>query len=92
MKLGTLPKTAAERISVSVLYDEALDVGDEVTLVESCTVSPDGELTATPVLAATDRVRIWLDGGNAGASYTVTLIVSTAGGERFEDELTCRVK
>jgi hypothetical protein len=92
MKVGSFEKQPGERISVSIGYAYALDDGDEVSLVNSCVVSPDGEMTASAVLAATDRVRVWVEGGLDRVAYTVTVTVTTAGGERLEDELTCKVK
>ena len=91
MKVGTFGKQPSERISNSILYTDALDEGDEVTTVVSCVVTPSG-LTASPVLASGDRVRVWSEGGVNGESYKITVTVETAGGEIFEDELTCRVR
>lgn len=95
MKLGTFKKQPRERISKSVRYDKALDSGDTVTTVLTCTVEPTGhidDLTATPALIAGDRVRLWTDKGQDGQSYKVTLTVETANGEIFEDELIVRVR
>lgn len=92
MKLGTFTKQPVERISVSIHYADALDVGDEVSQVDACVVTPAGEMTATPILASTDRVRIFTEGGEDGTTYKITVTVTTAGSERFEDELICRVK
>lgn len=91
MKVGTFSKQPGERISNSILYTDALDEGDEVTTVVSCVATPAG-LTASPVLASGDRVRVWSEGGVSGESYKITVTVETAGGEIFEDELTCRVR
>lgn len=57
----------------------------------SCVAEPAG-LAAAPVLVAGDRVRVWVEGGADGAVYKITVKVLTAGGEIFEDELTCRVR
>lgn len=92
MKLGTFNKQPRERISKSVFYTEALDEGDEIATVDSVTVEPAGELQASPVLVAGDRVRIWTQGGLDGATYKVTITVTTAFGEILEDELTVKIK
>lgn len=92
MKLGTFTKQPRERISRSVFYTEALDEGDEIATVDSVTVEPAGEMTATPVLVSGDRVRIWTQGGIDGAAYKVTITITTQFGEILEDELTVKVK
>lgn len=91
MKLATFTKQPAERISKSVNYRDALDANDEVTRVESCIAEPAG-LTVTPVLVSEERVRIWVQGGEDMMIYKITLTVSTAGGEIFQDELICKVR
>ena len=92
MKVGSVTKQPGERISVSIAYDEALDEGDEITQIDACVVTPGGELTAAPVLATERRARVWLEGGTDAITYKVTVTVSTAGGERLEDEITVKVK
>ncbi|MCK2097519.1 hypothetical protein [Thauera aromatica] len=92
MKLGSVTKQPGERVSISISYTDALDAGDEVTLVESCTVDPAGVLTASPSLVSTDRVRVWIDGGEDGVIYKITVTISTAGGERLEDEVFFKVR
>lgn len=91
MKVGKVEKQPAERVSISVMYDDALDGGDEVSMVEACDAVPDG-FEASPMLVSGSRVRIWLSGGVRGVTYTITLRVVTAGGEIFEDEIMCKVK
>lgn len=92
MRLGTFEKQPRERISKSVFYTDALDVGDSIATVDSVTVEPVGELEATPVLVSDDRVRIWTQNGLDGSTYKVTITVTTAFGEILEDELIVRVK
>jgi hypothetical protein len=91
MKVGTFSKQPGEIIINSVNYDDSLDEGDTVDTVVSCTVAPAG-LTISAMLASNKRVRILSSGGTDGVSYKITLIVDTANGERFEDELICKVK
>lgn len=91
MKVGTFNKQPAERLSNSIVYTEALDDGDSIASVVSCTADPAG-LTVSPVLVSDDRVRIWAEGGVSGVAYKITVIVATNGGEILEDELICKVK
>lgn len=91
MRLGMTSKQPREKKSYSIVYEDALDAGDEVSAVISCTVSPEG-LIAVPVLASETRCRLWVSGGDDNTMYTITLIVLTAGGEELEDELRVRVK
>ena len=69
----------------------ALDVADYLETVESCTASPAG-LGVNAGLADTSRVRVWHEGGTHGADYKVTVVVTTHNGERFEDEIICKVR
>ena len=91
MRVGTFSKQPGEVISSSIVYDEALDDGDLIALVNSCVVTPPG-LTASASLVAEKRVRVFVEGGTSGVSYKVTVTVTTDFGERFEDELICKVK
>lgn len=91
MKLGSFTKQPGERISNSVAYDDALDVGDYLETVESCTAFPSG-LAVTAGLGDSKRARIWYENGAHGIDYKVTIIVTTHNGERFEDEIVCKVR
>lgn len=91
MKVGTFTKQPGEKISNSVLYEDALDVADYLNTVVSCVATPAG-LTVLASLSSNDRVRVWYEGGADGVTYKVTLTVTTHQGERFEDEITCKVK
>lgn len=91
MKVGTFTKQPAERISNSITYADALDEGDEVSQVMSCTAEP-SDLGVSPVLVSGNRVRIWTQGGTDGEQYKISLTVLTSGGEIFQDELICKVR
>lgn len=91
VKVGTFTKQPGERISNSILYDDALDVGDYLETIGSCTATPVG-LAVNAGLSSTSRARIWYEGGTDGVSYTVTIVATTHTGERFEDEIVCKVK
>lgn len=91
MKVGSFTKQPGERISNSITYEDSLDVGDYLETVESCAASPAG-LSVNAGLADTSRVRVWHEGGTAGVDYKVTVVVTTHNGERFEDEIICKVR
>lgn len=91
MKVGTFSKQPGERVSNSILYNEALDDGDSIVAVLHCIAEPSG-LTVSPVLADVNRVRVWAEGGASGVTYKITVRVETDGGEILEDELICKVK
>ena len=42
MKVGTFTKQPGERISKSIVYEDALDEGDYIETVVSCVASPAG--------------------------------------------------
>lgn len=95
MKLGVFKKQPRERLSKSIVYSEALDPGDSITAILNCWVEPSGhvdDMTASPVLVSEDRVRLWAEFGQDNMSYKITIKVSTAFGEIFEDELIVRVR
>lgn len=91
VKVGTFTKQPGERISNSILYTDALDVGDYIQTVVSCIALPAG-LSVNAGLADSTRIRVWHEGGVDGATYTVTVVATTHNGERFEDEIVCKVK
>jgi hypothetical protein len=91
MNLGTFKKQPRERISVSIIYTDALDEGDSLGQIELCTAEPAG-LSATALLADLDRVRVFASGGLSGVKYQITVLVHTAYGERLESEVYCQVK
>lgn len=91
MKVGTFTKQPGERISKSIVYTDALDEGDYIETVESCSASPAG-ITVNAGLSDNERVRVWFDDGVDKTKYTVTVVVTTHQGERFEDEIVCDVR
>lgn len=91
MKVGSLEKQPSEIRTISIMYDEALDVDDEISVIDSYSVEPIG-LDVTPVLVDVRRVRLFIGGGSDGVKYKVTVIVTTNGGERHEDEVIVKVK
>lgn len=91
VKVGTFTKQPGERLSNSILYKDALDVDDYLKTVDSCVSTPGG-LAVNAGLSSVDRVRVWYEGGSDKVDYTVTVTVTTHSGERFEDEVICKVR
>lgn len=91
VKVGSFQKQPGERISNSIMYEDALDVGDYLETVESSVALPSG-LTVNAGLADSKRVRVWYEGGTDRVEYVVTVVVTTHFGERFEDEIICKVR
>lgn len=91
VKVGTFTKQPGERLSNSILYEDALDVDDYLETVDSCVSIPSG-LTVNAGLSSSNRVRVWYEGGVDKIDYTVTVTVTTHSGERFEDEIICKVR
>ena len=91
MKLGSFTKQPGERISNSITYEDSLDVEDYIETVMSCTATPAG-LDVNAGLGGSARSRVWYEGGAHGVDYKVTVVVTTHNGERFEDEIICKVR
>lgn len=91
MKVGSFTKQPGERISNSITYEDSLDVDDYIETVDSCTATPAG-LSVSAGLANSTRSRVWYEGGTHGVDYKVTVVVATHNGERFEDEIICKVR
>lgn len=92
VKVGTFSKQPGERLSKSILYEDALDEGDYLETVDACVATPEGTLGAVAGLSSANRVRVWFEGGTDKTDYVVTVTVTTHGGERFEDEIVCKVR
>jgi hypothetical protein len=91
VKVGTFTKQPGERVSNSILYTDALDVDDYIETIISCTATPSG-LDVNAGLGGNDRARVWYEGGTNGVDYKVTVVATTHNGERFEDEVICKVR
>ena len=91
MKVGSFTKQPGERISNSITYEDSLDVDDYIETVASCTATPAG-LSVSAGLANSKRSRVRYEGGTHGVDYKVTVVVATHNGERFEDEIICKVR
>lgn len=90
MKLATIKKQPIERFSYTIDYSEALTLGDNLETATAF-VEPVG-LIVENVGVYDPRVKLWVSGGDAGASYKVTVTVHTSDGRIFQDELVFRIK
>jgi hypothetical protein len=90
MKLGTVTQQPTERLSYTIDYTDVLPSGDNVDIA-AASVSPAG-LTVENVSPIDPRVRFWVTGGTSGATYKVTVTMTSADGRVFQDELTFKIK
>lgn len=67
-----------------------IDPGGEITVLQSginsTTVVDDAGQSQRPGTA----VSVWLEGGNAGTSYEMTVTFTTAGGRTYDDTILIR--
>jgi hypothetical protein len=90
MKLGTVTKQPAERLSYTFNYEKFLTDGDNIHTAVG--VAEPAGLTVEAVTVLDPRVRFWLSGGVDGVRYKVTITSNTADGRVIQDELTVKVK
>ena len=76
--VGTITKSQDDRRDVDVAFGEWLPEGD--TIQDATAESSSEELVVETVQLFEDTVKVWISGGAAGGSYTVTVFVTTAGG------------
>jgi len=91
MMIGIFPKSPPDQTDYDIDFSEWLPDGDTITSADA-TVEPDGELAVASVSITDQTVKVWLNGGLDGETYTVTLIVGTAGGRTKEICFKIRVK
>lgn len=76
--LGALIKSADDRRDVDVSFEQWLPEGD---VIMSATADSDkDDLVIEAVQLFDSTVKIWMSGGVAGKSYTVSIAVTTAEG------------
>lgn len=76
--LGSIIKSQDDRLDVDVSFSEWLPEGDAIQ--DATAESSSEELVVESVQLFDDTVKVWISGGAAGGSYTVTVFVATAGG------------
>lgn len=89
--IGIFPKAPPDQTDYDIEFDDWLPEGDTITSADA-TVDPTGELAVASVSITDQTVKVWLNGGLDGKTYTVTLIVGTAGGRTKEVCFKIRVK
>ena len=96
MILAKYEKQPAEVKDYDIDYSEWLNpvvdtVASTTAIVTSVTEAvPTLEIDS--IMESTTTVKLWISGGTAGASYKVTVRMTTAGGRLDESELVFKVK
>lgn len=94
-------KQPDERINFTLDFTNRLDEHDFIAQVDALAVSPTGLNAATEVFAGGTAVRVWVEGGENGVTYKVTVRVRTMAvppvsmsgvGELIECEIPVKVK
>lgn len=89
--LGIKQKRPADVLDYDLSYEDWLTDDDTITTVTT-TVSPTGELEVDSVQVANPDVKVWVSGGENGATYDVNVTISTDGGRVKEECFKIRVK
>lgn len=92
MLLGTVSKQPRDRIDFDVTFGDWLDErgGDTIGAVLA-SVAPAG-LTLLTTANDGRRVKQWIEGGESGTTYQITLTATTVGGRQKEVEIRVRVR
>lgn len=92
MKLARFAKQPAERKRYTIDYSDWLDTGETISLV-AFTVSPTGlEIDAYSIAVSGTSVAFFANYGVNGTAYTVTVTITTSGGQIKEDEILFAVR
>lgn len=89
--IGIFPKAPADQTDFDIGFEDWIEDSDTITSADA-TVDPTGELAVASVSITGLTVKVWVNGGLDGKTYTVTLIVGTAGGRTKEVCFKIRVK
>lgn len=89
--LGTKLKDPADVLDYDISYEDWITDDDTITTVAT-SVSPTGALAVDSVSVSSPDVKVWVSGGTAGSTYTVTVTASTSGGRIKEETFKIRVK
>lgn len=76
--LGVRIKSPEDRRDADISFSDWLPEGDSIQ--DASAHSDSDDLVVESVQVFDDIVKVWIAGGNAGASYTVTVIATTAEG------------
>ena len=91
MILGTFIKQPSDVNDYDVEYQDWLS-GNDTVANAVVTVDPDGNLAIDNVFVVSPRINIWLSGGLNGATYKLTVTVTTTEGRVRQDEFRVKVK
>lgn len=89
--LATIIKQPADHLDYDVDYGRWLPDGDAVTMAEIA-VEPAGDLVIESVQITDRIVKVWVSGGEDGATYKITVTASTSWGRIKETEFRIRVR
>lgn len=95
MKLGNFPKAPAERKRYTIDYTDWLDTGETISTV-TFGVTPTGTgalgIDAYSIGSPAKTVVFFANFGLAGKQYTVTVTITTSGGQTKEDTILFSVR
>lgn len=94
MRLGTFTKADADRIDYDINYKK-LGVLGATESIDSFFASVDGadqSLVVDSVQNTSTVGKVWLSGGTAGQTYTITTVMTTDQGRVKEDCFKVRVR
>lgn len=86
--MSCIRKRAAERLDYVHDYSDWLADGDAIVAADTPVVA---DITSEPVIEG-QRVRLWLSGGQSGASYAIKLKIITSKGRIKTETIKVRVK
>lgn len=89
--MNLFTKQPADQLDYDLDFSEWLTGDDTITGVEAVSSVPE-ELVILSASIAGSTVKVWVNGGVAGATYKVTATISTAEGRIKELEFKIRVR
>lgn len=95
MKLARFTKQPAERKRYSIDYSDWLDTGETistVTFVPSPIATGGLEIDAYSIASPATSVVFFANYGVSGTTYTVTVTITTSGGQIKEDEILFAIR
>lgn len=95
MRLGKFRKTPAEVKRYAISYDHWLDEGEYISTIAFTVVEPvTGVLVVVPeaIGASVRQVGFFVSGGSEGQAYTVSVTMTTTGGQTKQDSILFEVR
>lgn len=92
--LGTINKQPSEILDFDINYTATLAAGGDTLTTCITSVSPPGSLTvdSADVNAVTNKVKVKFSGGTSLVTYKITVLMNTANGLKYEDEVSVIVE